>query len=179
MDNVKRVTLLVIFIGGLTLLAACGKQSQSPTTATQPATGSAPTGQAQRTEKGNRVDIVSAYPYAKTIDNLTTALKEQGMMIVATIDHQNMLSMVGVSIKGAKTIEFGKPDMGKMLLPMHPEAGLEMPGKIYVWERPDGKTVVSYYKASSGFSNYDAEEVRKMGEMMDTSLSQIVQKATG
>lgn len=99
-------------------------------------------------------------------------------MIVATIDHQNMLTMVGVRIKGSKTIEFGKPDMGKMLLPMHPEVGLEMPGKLYVWERSDGKTVVSYYKFSSGFSSYGDEGVKKAGEMMDMMVSQIVQKAT-
>lgn len=177
MSNVNRIILLVVLIGSLAFAVACSEQKQ-PTTTTQPTTASTPAAPAQRAEKGNRVDVVSAQPYAKTVDNLTTALKEQGMMIVATIDHQNMLSMTGASIKGAKTIEFGKPDMGKMLLPMHPEVGLEMPGKVYVWERPDGKTVVSYYKASAGFSTYDAEEVRKAGEMMDMMVSQIVQKAT-
>jgi uncharacterized protein (DUF302 family) len=159
MNKINRIVLLIALIGSLALVAASG-------------------GSAQRSEKGNRVDVVSAHPFDQTVKNLTTALKSQGMMVVATIDHQNMLKMVGASIKGAKTIEFGKPDMGKMLLPMHPEAGLEMPGRVYVWEQSDGKTVVSYYKASAGFSNYGAEEVRKMGEMMDMMVSQIVQKAT-
>jgi len=165
--SMNRILLLVV-VGSLAFLAAAG----------QPMTGATPVEPAQRTEKDNRVDIVSAHPFARTIDNLTKALKEQGMMIVATIDHQNMLTMVGARIKGAKTIEFGKPDMGKMLLPMHPEVGLEMPGKVYVWERSDGKTVVSYYKSSPGFSSYGDEGVKKAGEMMDMMVSQIVQKAT-
>lgn len=177
MKSLNHIIPVVVLAGTLAFTGACSRQEQ-PQANTQPATGTAPAGPAARTEKGNRVDVVSAYPYAQTVDNLNTALKGQGMMIVATIDHQNMLSMAGASIKGAKTLEFGKPDMGKMLLPMHPEAGLEMPGKIYVWERSDGKTVVSYYKASAGFSNYDAEEVKKMGDMMDMMVSQIVQKAT-
>lgn len=177
MKSFNRILPVVVLAGILAFTAACSQQEQ-PQANTQPATGTAPAAPAARTEKGNRVDVVSAHPFSHTVDRLTTELKGQGMMIVATIDHQNMLSMTGASIKGAKTIEFGKPDMGKMLLPMHPEAGLEMPGRIYVWERSDGKTVVSHYKASAGFSNYDAEEVKKMGDMMDMMVSQIVQKAT-
>jgi len=52
-----------------------------------------------------------------------------------------MLRMVGVRLGGSVTIEFGKPDMGKMVLPMSPEAGLEMPAKIYVYEK-GGKVYV-------------------------------------
>jgi uncharacterized protein (DUF302 family) len=156
MNQANRIVLLVVLIGSLALAAAYG--------------GPPP-------RSGNRVDVESAHPFAQTVSNLTAAIKGQGMMIVATIDHQNMLRMVGASIKGSKTIEFGKPDMGKMLLPMHPEAGLEMPAKIYVWERSDGKTVVSYYKAAPNFSEYGGD-VGKMGEMMDMMVSQIVQKAT-
>ena len=167
MNSMNRLLLHVVVIGSLAFLAAAGKL----------ATGAAAE-PAQRTEQGNRVDVVSVHPFTRTVDNLTKALKEQGMMIVATIDHQNMLTMVGARIKGAKTIEFGKPDMGKMLLPMHPEVGLEMPGKVYVWERSDGKTVVSYYKSSPGFSSYGDEGVKKAGGMMDMMVSQIVQKAT-
>lgn len=164
MKNINRMLRLFVAVGFLALFIAPAKFTKAVTP-----------GDPQ--VSGNRVDVVSAHAFAKTVDNLTTALKGSGMMIVATIDHQNMLRMVGASIKGAKTIEFGKPDMGKMLLPMHPDAGLEMPGKVYVWERSDGKTVVSYYKSSTGFSNYGSE-VGKMGEMMDMMVSQIVQKAT-
>ena len=61
-----------------------------------------------------RVDKVSQSPFDKTVSQLETAVKARGMMVVATIDHQNMLRMVGTNIKGSKTLEFGKPDMGKI-----------------------------------------------------------------
>src|SRR5713226_4918372 len=102
-------------------------------------------------ETANRVDKVSNSDFGRTVQQLETALKGKGMMIVATIDHQNMMRMVGANLKGSKTIEFGKPDMGKMTVAQNPESGLEMPGKIYVWERGDGKAVVSYYRASPNF----------------------------
>ncbi len=69
-------------------------------------------------------------------------------MVVAKIDHKNMLSMVGANIRGSSTIEFGKPDMGKMLLPMNPAIGLEMPARVYVYESSDGRVTVSFRKVT-------------------------------
>ena len=125
-----------------------------------------------------RVDKVSGSSFDKTVSQLETALKGRGMMIVATIDHQNMMSMAGVRIKGSKTLEFGKPDMGKMVLTKSPEAGLETPGRIYVYERADGRTVVSYYKPSGGFASYGKEHTTMAGQMMDQMLEETVAEGT-
>ena len=125
-----------------------------------------------------RVDQVSNGGFEKTVKQLETALKARGMMLVATIDHQNMLKMVGGSIKGSKTFEFGKPDMLKMVMPVELAAGLEMPHKIYLYERADGKAVVSYYKPSTGFGAYGKDQLKMVGEMMDKMLDEIVSEAT-
>lgn len=117
-----------------------------------------------------RVDVASSKDFKQAVETLNKTIKSKGMMIVATVDHQNMLKMVGASIKGATTIEFGKPDMGKMLFTMKPEAGLEMPARFYVFEKNDGKTVVSYYK--SNYAKYGAD-FAKMDEMMNMSYSEI------
>jgi len=126
----------------------------------------------------NRVDRVSNGGFAQTVQRVETALKGKGMMIVATIDHQNMMRMVGASIKGSKTIEFGKADLGKMTVVPNPEVGLEFPGKIYVWERGDGKTVVSSYRQAPAFLAYGKDNLRMAGEMMDKMLDEVVAEAT-
>lgn len=125
-----------------------------------------------------RVDKVSHSSFDKTVSQLETALKSRGMMIVATVDHQNMLSMMGTRIKGSKTLEFGKPDMGKMVLTKSPEAGLEVPARIYAYEGTDGKTVVSYYKPSGGFASYGKEHTNMAGQMMDKTLEEVVAEGT-
>ena len=126
----------------------------------------------------DRVDKVSNKDFAATVKAAEIALQSKGFMVVATVDHQNMLKMVGASIKGAKTIEFGKPEMGKMLMPMAPEAGLEFPGRFYIWERSDGKTIVSYRKPSSGLSTYGSEMLTKMGHDMDGMWAMFAAEAT-
>ena len=125
-----------------------------------------------------RVDKVSNSGFEKTARQLEIALKSRGMMVVATIDHQNMMKMVGGSIKGSKTFEFGKPDMLKMVMPLYLAAGLEMPHKIYVYERADGTAVVSYYRPSGGFGAYGKDQLKMVGEMMDKVLDEIAGEAT-
>ncbi len=125
-----------------------------------------------------RVDQVSNGGFEKTVKQLETALKARGMMIVAEINHQNMMKMVGGNIKGSKTFEFGKPDMLKMVMPVELAAGLEMPHKIYVYERADGKAVVSYYKPSTGFGAYGKDQLKMVGEMMDKMFEEIIADAT-
>lgn len=123
-----------------------------------------------------RVDRVSGQNFQTTVKQLETALQSRGFMIVARADHQNMLRMVGANTKGALTIEFGKPDMMKMHLPAHPEIGLEMPMRVYVWERADGNTVVSYHRPSAVFAAY-GPDLKMMGDMMDPMLDQIAADA--
>lgn len=122
----------------------------------------------------DRVVVESPKPFKATVEALKKALQARGMMIVATIDHQNMLRMVGTRLGGSVTIEFGKPDMGKMVLPMSPEAGLEMPAKIYVYEK-GGKVYVSYYEPN--FAQY-SEQFADVDRMMRMTLQEVVAEAT-
>jgi uncharacterized protein (DUF302 family) len=129
-------------------------------------------------QSSDRIDRVSAQGFETTVKQLETALQSRGFMIVARADHQNMLRMVGANVKGSRTIEFGKPDMMKSSLPAHPEMGLEMPLRVYVWERADGKTVLSYHQPSAIFGAYGQPDLKMMGEMMDGMLDQLASDAT-
>ena len=64
-----------------------------------------------------------------------------------------------------------------MLLPMNAAIGLEMPGKICVYESDDGKVIVSYWKSAKQFATY-GPNVAKAGEMMDMTVDKITSAAT-
>lgn len=125
----------------------------------------------------DRVDKMSVKDFSTTVKQAETAIKKRAAMIVATVDHQNMLRMVGASARGSKTIEFGKPDMMKMLVPENPEIALEMPLRIYIFERSDGKAVVSYRKVSGIFAGYGKDQLKQAGQMMDMMLEEIAAEA--
>lgn len=132
--------------------------------------GGAPTANAQ---SASRVDQVSASSFDKTVQQVKTAIQGHGQMILATFDHQNMLQMLGVKSQGAVQIDFGQPSMLKALFPPDPEIGLDVPLRIYVWQRQDGKTVVSYYKVGPVFAIYEKPDLTKAGQMMDKLLAEI------
>lgn len=121
-----------------------------------------------------RVDLTSTKGFKETVTAAVKAIKGRGMMLVATIDHQKMLSMVGAKIGGSNTLEFGKPDMAKMIFGMAIESGLEMPAKLYIFEK-GGKTLVSYYKAN--YAEYN-EKFKEVDGMMNMMLSEIAKEAT-
>jgi uncharacterized protein (DUF302 family) len=125
----------------------------------------------------DRVDKTSNLSFSDTVKKVEAVLKGEHMMVVAKIDHQNMLKMVGAKINGSVTIEFGKPDMGKMLFAMNPAVGMEMPHKIYIFETPEKRVVVSYQKASPGFAAY-GKEAANMGGMVDMMLEKIATEAS-
>lgn len=128
-------------------------------------------------QSADRIDRISARDFETTVKQLETALQANAFMIVSRDDHRNMLRMVGGTMKEARTIEFGKPAMMKETLPAHPEIGLEMPMRFYVWERPDGKTVVSYRKPSAIFAGYRSNDLEMMGQMLDGMFGQLATAA--
>ncbi|MEW6321327.1 MAG: DUF302 domain-containing protein [Acidobacteriota bacterium] len=132
---------------------------------------------AAQAQDPDRVDKVSRSSFAETLRKVDAALQAEHMMVVARIDHKNMLSMIGTRIGGATTVEFGKPDMGKMLLPMNAAIGLEMPARIYVYETGDGRVIVSYRRSARQFAAY-GPDAAKAGEMMDMTLDKIVGSIT-
>ena len=121
-----------------------------------------------------RVDRVSNSGFEQTVKQLETSLKGHGMMVVATLDHQNMLRMAGANVRGSKALEFGKPDMMKQVMSAHPDVGLEMPLRTYVYERTDGKTVVSYYKPSAVFGRYGTDDLKMMDKMLDEIAAEAI-----
>lgn len=124
-----------------------------------------------------RVDVVSKSNFNTTVQQIISAIQSNHMMVVAKIDHQNMMTMVGQRIGGSYTVEFGSPQMGKMLFAADPAAGLEMPARIYIFER-GRQTVVSYIKPAVRFSNYSHPAFKEMGQMMDGMLRKIVAEGT-
>jgi len=88
------------------------------------------------------VEKVSAAPFQKTLQQLEAAVKANRLMIVAQINHQNMLTMMNMKIKGSQTFEVFHPQYGKILFEHDAGAGIVIPLRLYVYERADGKTAV-------------------------------------
>lgn len=124
------------------------------------------------------VEKVSAGPFQTTVQQLEAAVKANRLMIVGQMNHQNMLTMMNMKIKGSQTFEVFHPQYGKTLFENEPAAGIVIPLRLYVYERMDGKTVVTAYMPSAAFAPFKHPELDKLGKTLDGLLQNIIEAAT-
>jgi uncharacterized protein (DUF302 family) len=89
----------------------------------------------------------SAYPATETLDRLEAALKEQGFIIFARLDHAAAAESVGLTMPKSTVLVFGNPRLGTPVFIKHPTLAIDLPLKALVWEDGSGKVSLSYNSA--------------------------------
>lgn len=85
--------------------------------------------------------LESKYDFAKTVMVLQDTLKEKGMTVFATIDHQAAAKDAGLEMQPATVIVYGTPKAGTPLMVKDPMLALQLPLKVLVTET-EGKVEV-------------------------------------
>ena len=124
-----------------------------------------------------RVSIASQKNFEQTISQLKSSVGQGGMMIMATVDQGNMLSITGLKLK-ATLFLVGNPTVGKKVFEQTHAAGLYLPLRVLVYEDTNGKTYVSYDKPSSLLAQFDNNEVNQTAAMLDQKLDGLVHMVT-
>ena len=98
--------------------------------------------------------------------------------MVAQLDYRNILAKIDVHAKKSRMLEVMRRAWLKTIVERDPAAALDVPIRIYVYERDDGRTVVSYYRPSATFAAYGKADWHELGQELDDVLRQIVHMAT-
>lgn len=124
-----------------------------------------------------RITVASDHSFEQTVDKLKSSVSQGGMMIMAQVDQGNMLSMAGLRLK-ATLFLVGNPMVGKKLFEQDHGVGLYVPLRVFVTEGKDGKTYVSYDKASVLLKQFGNSEIDMTASMLDQKLDGLVRMAT-
>lgn len=124
-----------------------------------------------------RVAVSSQHSFDQTVSALKSAVGQGGMMVMATVDQGNMLSMTGLRLK-ATLFLIGNPTVGKKLFEQNHAVGLYVPLRVFVYEDKDGKTYVSYDKPSELLAPLHNQEIDQTAQMLDQKLDSLVQMVT-
>jgi uncharacterized protein (DUF302 family) len=100
----------------------------------------------------------SSHDFDETVALLKQAIEGENMMVVAEIDAQQMLRMVGVRRGGMRQVLFFHPRYMKQIVETNPNGGIEPPLKILVMERADGAVMVRYHAPTHLLAPYDGLE---------------------
>jgi uncharacterized protein (DUF302 family) len=82
----------------------------------------------------------------ETMDRLASAVTEQGMTVVARIDHAAAAAQVGMALRPTEVLIFGSPRAGTPLMQAAQTLAIDLPLKAMVWQDEDGNTCVAYYE---------------------------------
>ena len=127
--------------------------------------------------QSGRVAVASQHSFDQTVSALKSAVGQGGMMVMATVDQGNMLSMTGLQLK-ATLFLIGNPTVGKKLFEQNHAVGLYVPLRVFVYEDKDGKTYVSYDKPSELLAPLNNQEINQTAQMLDHKLESLVQMVT-
>jgi len=132
------IVALIIVVSGLALFGLSGTVGKS---AAQ--TGATPD-PASITSVEGLVTLESAYSVEETVDRLESALEENGLIVVARIDHSENAGEVGEELRPTQLLIFGNPELGTALLQSSQTVGIDLPQKFLAWEDENGQVFLSY-----------------------------------
>ncbi len=94
----------------------------------------------------------------QTADRLESALRTHGVKIFARIDQAAEAKSAGLEMHPMELLIFGNPKGGTPLMQAIPEAGLDLPLKVLVWEDAEAKVWVSWNDPGYLQSRYAAAD---------------------
>ncbi|HKM61678.1 MAG TPA: DUF302 domain-containing protein [Acidisphaera sp.] len=92
---------------------------------------------------------VAPTDFATTIERLTKAIADAGMMLFASIDHAAGARAADLNMPPATVLIYGHAKGGTPVMLAVPQAALDLPLRVLVRQRDDGRTVVAFHPVAS------------------------------
>lgn len=97
------------------------------------------------TQAPDIIEHVSPLPFDATVERLVQAITDHGMTIFARIDHAQNALDVGTTMPPATVLIYGNAKAGTPIMLATPLAALDLPLRVLVREREDGKAVIAFH----------------------------------
>ncbi len=126
----------------------------------------------------NLVVKESSASVADTVKRLTAAIEGAGAKIVAVVDHAAGAEAVGAKIPAATLVIFGNPKLGTPIIAASPQAGIDLPVRVLVWD-DGGKTKIGYTDPAALKERHGIEGADEALAAMTGALEKLTAKAAG
>jgi len=132
---------------------------------------------AQATEDDGIVKFKSAYDMPETIKRMKKDIADKGIMFFDEIDQSKLAADAGVTLLPSTLLVFGNPPLGTLFLTSDPDAGLDWPVRVLVYQDAKGDVWVAYTDFAwiakrHGITNRDKEF--KMASEVISSITSTV-----
>lgn len=91
------------------------------------------------------VEHESAVPFEATIERLIAAITQAGLTLFDRIDHQAGAREAGMEMPPTTVLTYGNPQGGTPVMLDAPLAALDLPLRVLVRVRDDGKATIAFH----------------------------------
>jgi len=99
---------------------------------------------ARAAEDDGIVRFKSAYDMPETIKRMKKDIADKGIMFFDEIDQAKLAADAGVTLLPSTLLVFGNPPLGTLFLTSDPDAGLDWPVRLLVYQDAKGDVWVAY-----------------------------------
>jgi uncharacterized protein (DUF302 family) len=90
------------------------------------------------------VRVKSVYPMGETIDRLKQDIGHKGIMFFSEVDQAKLAAGAGITLRPSVLLTFGNPPLGTQFITSNPNAGLDWPVRLLVFENEKGEVLAAY-----------------------------------
>ncbi|MEM8539364.1 MAG: DUF302 domain-containing protein [Pseudomonadota bacterium] len=119
----------------------------------------------------------SASDVAATADKLVAAVEGAGAKVFARVDHAAGAASIDAELAPMTLVMFGNPKLGTPILQNAPQAGLDLPIRVLIWD-DNGSTKIGYLDPADLKARYEVEGADKSFEMMTGALGKLTDAAS-
>jgi uncharacterized protein (DUF302 family) len=123
------------------------------------------------------VRVKSAYSFQDTVERLKRDIAAKGIRFFSEIDQAKLAADAGIKLNPSTLLVFGNPPLGTQFITANPNAGLDWPVRLLVFQNDSGTvwtvyTDFAWIAVRHGIVNRD--EQFKMASMVITSITSSV-----
>ena len=119
----------------------------------------------------------SAHDVTTTLDRLEQVLRDNGIRILARVDHAANAESVGLDLRPTQLLIFGRPEAGTVLMQETQRVGLDLPMRVVVWEDADGVVTLSYVTVDELAGRYGIDPTHEVVQGLNQGLGNLTDAA--
>jgi len=90
------------------------------------------------------VAVKSAHPFADTVTRLKADIAAKGLVFFQEVDQQKLAADAGIATQPSTLLVFGNPALGTQFITANPQAGIDWPVRVLVYQDQAGQVWAEY-----------------------------------
>jgi uncharacterized protein (DUF302 family) len=90
------------------------------------------------------IRVKSAYSLQETIERVKADVAAKGIMFFSVVDQSKLAADAGIELRPSALVTFGNPGLGSHFITANPNAGLDWPVRLLVYEDQNGQVWAAY-----------------------------------